>query len=232
MPTVYVMNNFGNQIKRASKFGTVLEISEDPLNGFSVDRLAWTLAPAFRNFTADDYLMLTGPGSAYIVAGVLLFSRLDAIKCLRFDSRKQQYIPFVVRKPLVQSIEPTKPPGRIYVLNYSGHVINQAFEFSELPTEDKLVILTRGNVNQYEVDSLESQICFGSAGQSGLDEFQRGDMLLLSGPGVAHMIAAAAFVTMGKDISLLLFGPRSQTYLKRDISLTDMLEIAAMSAEV
>jgi hypothetical protein len=224
------MNDFGNNVKKAAKFGTLIEISEDPLNGFSVDRLAWTLAPALNRFDADDdYLLLTGPGSAYIVAGVLLFSRFDSINCLRFDNAKQQYVPLRISRPEIERITPSKPPGRIFVLNYSGHVINQALTFSDLPPEDKVVILTRGNVNQFDIDNLEREICFGRNDSAGLNEFRNGDMLLLSGPGVAHMIAAAAFVAMGQDISLLLFGPRTQSYLKREISLNDMLETAAMA---
>src|SRR5215467_12738915 len=196
MPTVFVMNDFGNNVKKAQKFGRLIEISEEPLNGFSVDRLAWTLAPALAHFTEEEYLLLTGPGSSYIVAGILLFSRLPAIKCLRFDSNRQQYVPMVIHRPELQSIQPTNQPGRIFVLNYSGHVINQAFEFSELPIEEKVVILTRGNVNQYDIPTLEKEIYYGSRGNSGLNEFQTGDMLLLSGPGVAHIIASAAFVAM------------------------------------
>lgn len=235
LPNVYCMNSWGNNIKRAGRFGQVIEISEEPLNSFSIDRLTWTLAPGLENFQPDDYLLLTGPGSAYIVAGVLLFSRpeITELKCLRFDGQRQQYVPLIVPKLQLESEPTIKPPGRIYVLNYSGHIITSAFEHSDLPKEDKLVILSKGNVNQYGVDQLVQQICYGTEPNAvGLNQFQKGDMLLISGPGVAHIIAASAFVAMGKDISLLLFAPRGQNYLRRDIALSDMLETARIATGV
>ena len=228
-----MLNNFGNNTRKANKFGQVIEISEEPLNSFSIDRLAWILAPGLAQFQPDDYLLLTGPGSSYIVSGVLLFSRpeISELKCLRFDSRKQQYVPLVIPRPVLRSQETDKPPGRIFLLNYSGHIITSAFDYSPLPQKDKLVILSRGNVNQFDVEALSNRIYYGEGSESGLTEFQKGDMLLLSGPAVAHMLAAAAFVAMDKDISLLLFGPRSQNYLRRDISLADILQTAQMSVE-
>lgn len=233
MSNVFVINSYGNPISSAARFGNIIEMTEGSINPFAVDRLAWNLAPDLSKFTQDDYLMLTGPGSAYMVVASLLLSRFDEIKCLRYESSIRDYLNVTVKKPVFEapSLPSTQPPGRIFVLNYSGHSIRPAFEFSNLPEEDKLVLLTRGNVDQFNPEALIQQIAYGDNGRSGLLEYQRGDYLLLSGPGLLHICCAAVFVAMNKNMSLLLFNPKQRNYIPRDVVLDNIIQTEKLAVE-
>ena len=234
MSTVYVVNRYGNPIESAKKFGQISEITVGPINPFAVDRLAWTLSPELNKFDPDkDYFMLTGPGSAYMIAGVMLFSKYERINCLRYESSVRDYLPVeVVRPDLTEarSLPANCPPGRIFVLNYSGHSIASALEFSTLPKEDKLILLTRGNVDQFDTAGL-TRTLLGDEISPGLLQYQRGDMLLISGPGLLHMLTAACFVAMGKDMSLLLFNPKLRNYVPRDVVLRNVVETEKLAVE-
>ncbi len=234
MSRVFVINAYGNPIESAARFGKIVELTEGTINPFAVDRLAWTLAPGLADFdNEEDYLMLTGPGSGYMVVASMLFSRFNRIKCLRYESSIRDYLNVEVTKPVfdVPNISSQSPPGRIFVLNYSGHSIMSAFEFSPLPAEDKAVFLTRGNIDQFKPEELAQQIALGSYNQSGLLEYQRGDMLLISGPGLLHIICASVFVAMGKDMSLLLFNPKQRNYIPRDIVLSNIIRTEKLAVE-
>lgn len=233
MSKVYVTNRYGNPIDSARRFGEIVEITIGPINPFAVDRLAWTLSPELSKFNPDeDYFMLTGPGSAYMVAAVMLFSKYERIKCLRYESTVHDYLPVEVTRPtlLTKSLPPTCPPGRIFVLNYSGHSISPALEYSTLPQEDKLVLLTKGNVNQFDTEGIIRTL-LGDETTPGLLQYQQGDMLLISGPGLLHMLAAACFVAMGKNISLLIFNPKQRNYVPRDIILRNIVETEKLAVE-
>jgi hypothetical protein len=232
---VYVVNSYGNPIDSASRFGDIQELTYGTINPFAVDRLAWTIAPGLSQFQPEDYLMLTGPGSGYMVAGIMLFSKYEAITCLRYESQIRDYLNVTVTMPHLteKHQEPTCEPGRIFVLNYSGHSINSALKKSDLPPEKKLVLLTTGNVDQFDPDGLIQTLLYGQNGKSGLIEYQPGDRLLISGPALLHICAAAAFVAMGKDMSLLLFNTKDREYIARDVSLQtvrDNMELAAAHA--
>jgi hypothetical protein len=233
MGKVWCVSRYGNPIDTARRFGELVEITVGPINPFAVDRLAYTLGPSLNQFDPDnDYFMLTGPGSAYMVAGVMLFSKFERINCLRYESTVRDYLPVEVTRPkLEQKMLPSiVPPGRIFVLNYSGHSIGSALEFSTLPKEDKLVLLTRGNVDQFDTEGITRQL-LGDENNIGLLHYQPGDMLLISGPGLLHMLSAACFVEMGKNMSLLLFNPKQRNYVPRDVGLRNVVETEKLSVE-
>lgn len=233
MATVWCVNSYGNPIESASRFGVIKELTYGTINPFAVDRLAWTIAPGLSQFKEEDYLMLTGPGSGYIVAGIMLFSKYEAITCLRYESQIRDYLNVTVTLPKldVKHKEPTCEPGRIFVLNYSGHSISSALKKSDLPPDKKLVLLTTGNVDQFDPDGLVDLLLYGQNGKSGLIEYQPGDRLLISGPALLHICASAAFTAMSKDMSLLLFNTKDREYIARDVSLQNIIETERLAVE-
>jgi hypothetical protein len=225
MTKVFVVSKYNNDISGAEKFGEVVELTTGAINPFALDRLAWTISGPLQDFSEDDYFLLTGPGSGYIIGGILLFSRFNKIKCLRYDASIQSYVPIEVSMDDVPILEAEPAPvGRIFILNFSGHSIISALRFSNLPDE-KLVAVTVGNIDQADTKGLIQGM------SEKLKSFQTGDMLILSGPAVLHIIAAAILYKMRKDVGVLLFNPKFQRYDKRVVEMDHMRFLATTNIE-
>jgi hypothetical protein len=232
MAKVYIFNSYGNPVHQAKKWGELVEITTGNLNPFAIDRLAWSAAQKLAEFNEDDYLLLTGPGSGYIISTLILLSRFDEIKCLRYEATLRSYEQVTIHKRDIRQAILDAPapsyeggPGRIFVINYSGHSIEPAFGYSTLPEDEKLVIITQGNINQFDVQPLIRQTTHQLAG------FAEGDMLLLSGPAILHIIAAAVLSVMGLSFSVLIYNPKLRQYVKREISLPHMIRTAKLAKE-
>src|SRR5205807_695223 len=104
----------------AQKYGQLEIITSGVINPFSIDRLTWSIAPKLADFTDDDYLLLTGPGTGYILATTILLRNHDSIKCLRYETSTRTYEEVIVSKEIVRNIfsgsvpEVYGMPGRIY----------------------------------------------------------------------------------------------------------------------
>lgn len=226
MPKVYCVSRYMNDIRGADKFGEVVDLTTGAINPFSLDRLAWTISTPLQDFTEDDFFLLTGPASGYIIGGILLFSRFRKIKCLRYDSIIQAYVPIVIDLDSIPEFPSDNgPQGRIYILNFSGHSILGALRYSNLPEDEKLVAVTVGNINQDDTDTLMRSMAQKFRG------FQSGDMLILSGPAILHILAAAILYNMRKDVGILLYNPKFQRYDKRLVEMDHMDFLARTNIE-
>lgn len=229
MTKVYAINSYGNPIESASKFGEVVEITTGPINPFSIDRLAWSIAPALNQFTPEDYLLLTGPGSGYILATIMLLGRgIDKIKCLRYETSTRQYEEAIVDYySVAQALPPVAEStdhGRIYVINYSGHSIEPSLRFSNFPKEDKLRIITHGNINQSDIPAMIKRVSHA------MQHFGMGDMLLLSGPAILHVICATALFVNKEPFSVLIYNPKYREYIKREVDIRHLMEVCILAA--
>lgn len=226
MSKVYVVSQFNNDVSHAAKFGEIVDLTDGAINPFALDRLAWTIAGPLRDFTEDDYFLLTGPGSGYIIGGILLFSRFNSLNCLRYDSYIQDYVPIRINLDDIPELSPAEGPvGRIFLLNFSGHSIISALRYSNLPEKEKLVAVTVGNVDQSDTEGLMAMMAEKLRG------FQTGDMLILSGPAILHILAAAILYKWRKDIGVLLFNPKFQRYDKRVVEMDHMDFLASNPIE-
>jgi hypothetical protein len=180
--------------------------------------MAWNIAPQLSEFNQDDYFLLTGPTSGYVIGTLLLFERFDWINVLRFDPYVNDYSPEIVRKLPPEKIvrkQSEFEPGRIFVVNFIGHSILTAMNYANpniLPDE-ATVLLTTGDINQSDIATYTNKIA------DRMSDFQRGDMVLLSGPAILNPILAAVVSSMQQDIDLLLFNPKRNEYHKRPIIL-------------
>ena len=226
MSRVFVVSRYQNDVSLAAKFGEIIDLTEGAINPFALDRLAWTIAGPLLSFTEDDFFLLTGPGSGYIIGGILLFSRFSRIKCLRYDSNIQDYVPLTVDLSDIPDLEPeSAPSGRIFLLNFSGHSIVSALRFSNLPPREKLVAVTVGNIDQSDYQGLINQMA------EKFRSFQNDDMLILSGPAILHILAAAILYKWRKDVGVLLFNPKYQRYDKRPVEMDHMDFLASNPIE-
>lgn len=225
MPRVMIVNSYGNPVDRASKWGEIIEITQGNLNPFAIDRLAWSISPKLNQFSAEDYLLLTGPGSGHIISTLLILNRLEAFNCLRYEASTRNYEKVIISRKEVESALKDLPPseerepGRIFVINYSGHSIEPALEFSTLPETEKLVLMTQGNIDQYAISDLIKTIA------TQMNGFTEGDMLLLSGPAILHIIAAAVLSVLGKSFNVLIYNPKARKYSKREVNLPHLINI-------
>lgn len=233
MSKVWSVNSYGNPVEMARKWGEVVEITEGNLNPFSIDRLAWSIAPSLNKFQPEDYFLLTGPGSGYVISTIILLSRLEEIKCLRYKATIRDYESVTVRKTDIYraldkaatEVVDDMEPGRIYVINYSGHLIEPAFQYSNLPAKDQLVIITQGNIDQSDVVGL-TELCAQK-----LSKFKSGDMLLLSGPALLHIICTAILCRIGTPFSILIFNPKTRSYLKREVDINHLVQVSRLVDE-
>jgi hypothetical protein len=231
MSKVYVINSYNNPIQSAAKYGQIEVITTGIINPFSIDRLAWSIAPKLAEFTSDDYLLLTGPGSGYILAATILLKDHDQIKCLRYETTTRAYVEVVITKDQIRDIwmtvTPSIPqtPGRIFVLNYSGHSIEPALSLSKLAKDEKLIVLTVGNIDQFNVDKMLASVSVP------LLSFVQGDMLLLSGPAILHVMAATALWLLQQPFSILIYNPKFRQYSKREIDPRHIADIVQMAGD-
>ena len=217
MSKVWVVSQYNNNVSNAARFGEIRDLTDGAINPFALGRLAWTIAGPLREFAEDDYFLLTGPGSGYIIGGILLFSRFSTLNCLRYDSLIQDYVPVRISLDDIPELSPAEGPvGRIFLLNFSGHSIINALRYSNLPEKEKLVAVTVGNVDQSDTEGLMAMMAEKLRG------FQTGDMLILSGPAILHILAAAILYKWRKDIGVLLFNPKFARYDKRVVEMQHM----------
>jgi len=226
LPNVYCVTRYRNDISAAEKWGKTIEIIDGPISPFATDRIAWNISPPLADFKQEDYFLLTGPVSGYVIGSLLLFERFDWINVLRFDPYTNDYSHEVVKKIANPVKKQSKyPPGRIFVVNFIGHSILAAMDFAnpDIPKDDRTILLTTGDIVQSDIENLTNRIA------EKMSDFQKGDMVLLSGAAILNPILAAVVSSYQQDISLLLFNPKRNEYHKREIILPHLRMTAQLA---
>jgi hypothetical protein len=219
MPKVYCVTRYRNDISPAEKWGETIELVESPLSPFATDRMAWNIAPELDKFQSEDYFLLTGPVSGFVISSIFLFDKYEQINVLRYDPFRSDYAHEIIKTiPGLKSEPSIYPPGRIFILNFIGHPIFTALEFAnpEIPAKEKFATLTTGDIDQSDICGITERIVKRMA------DFQDGDMVLLSGPAILNPILAAVIHSYGVNAKLLLYNPKRSEYHLRNINLTHL----------
>jgi hypothetical protein len=96
-PRVYVPNKSHHDFGDASRFGTVVWLTEGPLNRFEINDMYRRIMPLMADAEAMDYLLLTGPITANVIAASILAQRFGRINYLLWNAWEGRY----VSKPIV-----------------------------------------------------------------------------------------------------------------------------------
>ena len=104
-PKVYVTQETSHDFRKAEEFGEIVFLSVDNRDDFRTlsksehnERLLRHLRRGLREFSDDDFLILTG--SPYVRAAVLWIlghKKVRKINFLRWDNRDYVYIPFTMQ---------------------------------------------------------------------------------------------------------------------------------------
>lgn len=101
MSRVFVINDMNHNFDRASKFGTLVYVTEGKVPIFKVDAMRNMLKQGLEGFTAADYLLVSGPAFLCMAATLVAVDMLSAresmtypehIKTLVFDAKEQDYV--------------------------------------------------------------------------------------------------------------------------------------------
>ena len=92
MPRVFIINNTSHDYSSATKYGTVVSITEGKMPIFKTDLMKEILTKALENFTSNDYLLISGPAWLCVMTSAILYKRLDEVKFLIFDAKEQSYV--------------------------------------------------------------------------------------------------------------------------------------------
>lgn len=68
MPTVFVTNDSGHDYHDAERFGELVVMSEGLIDKFNVTSMLRTFRKFLRTSTADDFILVSGPGVMNAVA--------------------------------------------------------------------------------------------------------------------------------------------------------------------
>lgn len=89
---VYILNNMTHDYSKAEKFGELVNVTEGKVPIFRTETMLNILNEALKDFTQDDFLLISGPAIVCMMAYHMLKSRLKSIRVLVFDAKEQDYI--------------------------------------------------------------------------------------------------------------------------------------------
>jgi hypothetical protein len=95
MARVFVINKSTHDCSKASKYGTIVNVTEGNVPIFKIDTIKDMLYKKLKDFKEDDYLLIAGPTLLCIVAYQTVVNVLGSdasIKLLVFDAKEQNYI--------------------------------------------------------------------------------------------------------------------------------------------
>lgn len=76
----------------AEKFGQLVNVTEGKMPIFKTDTMLSILKEGMKDFSSDDYLLLSGPALMCVMATGIAFNKVSKVKLLVFDAKKQDYI--------------------------------------------------------------------------------------------------------------------------------------------
>lgn len=91
MSKVYIINSMNHNFAAATQYGELEYVTSGNLPIFKTDIVVNKLDEGLKNFTSEDYLLLSGPAIINIYATHILARRLDSFKMLIFDAKEQSY---------------------------------------------------------------------------------------------------------------------------------------------
>jgi len=104
--------------------------------------------------------------------------------------------------------------SKIFICNYAGHDVSDAFRYTKLSPEEAQINLTEGNVDIFDVDRLIYFI------KNRLKESSPEDYLLLSGGNILNCIAFSIWLQMHGIVKILIYNAKEKRYILREITHT------------
>jgi len=101
--------------------------------------------------------------------------------------------------------------SRVFVVNYGGHDLSDAYRFTSGRDKD-IVYLTTGNVNVFNTDRIITEII------RKLEDFEENDFLLFCGYAILSSIAMAHLLQRFHAVKILLFNAKKREYIVRHIT--------------
>ena len=92
MPKVFIVNNMEHDYSKAKHYGTLVDATKGRVPIFRTNSVRNMLEECLKDFTEDDYLLLSGPSILCVIASTILFNRHDTVKFLVFDAKQQDYV--------------------------------------------------------------------------------------------------------------------------------------------
>lgn len=108
--------------------------------------------------------------------------------------------------------------SRIYVTNFAGHDLSDAFKFTRLSKEKAQVDITEGNVDIFDLERVIFVI------KQKLKQSRRGDYLLFCGSILLAAVAFSIWLEKHKEVKLLLYNAKEKRYFLKRIKLSQIIE--------
>jgi hypothetical protein len=104
MSRVFILNNNLHNYDKAKRFGELVNVTQGRLPIFKTDTVLNMVSFGLKNFTKDDYLLVSGPVLLNILATTILYEKFDNFKLLIFDAKKQDYVVRHITKENIRAI--------------------------------------------------------------------------------------------------------------------------------
>lgn len=98
MARVFVVNNSMHDYTLADSFGELVNVTEGKVAIFKTDLVLGMLKEGLKDFSIDDYLLVSGPAWLAMISTMILFSKLSEVKFLIFDAKQREYVVRHLRK--------------------------------------------------------------------------------------------------------------------------------------
>lgn len=96
MHNVFVINDMNHSFEKAGRYGTLAYVTEGKVPIFKTDVARNMLKAGLKEFTADDYLLISGPALLCMMAVLIVRDLIGdvawEIKTLVFDAKEQDYV--------------------------------------------------------------------------------------------------------------------------------------------
>jgi len=102
---------------------------------------------------------------------------------------------------------------KVWITNFAGHDYDAAKKFGELTH------ITKGFISDSSLDRLKFKII------EAMQDFKRGDYLLLSGTNIINVIAVAYAFARVSDVKLLVFDKDENIYREVHLTMSNFEEI-------
>jgi hypothetical protein len=91
-PRVYVPSKSHHDFSDASRYGTLVWLTEGPQNRFELNNMYRHVASVMADAQSGDYLLITGPTTVNVIAASILANRFGRINYLIFNAWKGKYV--------------------------------------------------------------------------------------------------------------------------------------------
>ena len=95
---IFVVSTGRHDISQAEEYGEIIPLTEGTIS-LNMSDLAISLSDKLRDFTQEDYILLSGNLAANFIVGMILgFKDLQFVKVLIYNSKKLRYFEKTIRR--------------------------------------------------------------------------------------------------------------------------------------